>query len=65
MSKKTGFTDAQKKAIFARDGYACVPHQVDSLECSGDVVAHHRVNRGLGGSKAANRVANGLAVCSA
>lgn len=64
MSRQTGFTATQKRDIFARD-QVCVPHQGSEFECSGDLVAHHRVNRGMGGSKKANRVSNGLAVCSA
>lgn len=69
MAKRTGFTDPQKIAIATRD-QVCVVHFESHNEkfhfskCNGDLVAHHRRGRGMGGSKARNRVANGLLVCS-
>lgn len=60
--KNTGFTKAQKILIAARD-LGCVIHGGGG-DCVGDLVHHHRKNRGHGGVKSRNRVANGLLVCS-
>ena len=56
-----GFNRAQKVAIAARD-LGCVVHGAGG-ECVGPLVHHHRKNRGHGGVKSRNRVANGLLVC--
>lgn len=56
-----GFTRAQKLTITARD-LDCVPH---GGRCGGELTHHHRKNRGNGGVKSRDRVANGLLVCSA
>ncbi len=55
-----GFTAADKTVILQRD-QMCVPH---AGSCGGELVVHHRVNRGMGGSKRANTVPNGLTVCA-
>lgn len=62
MSKSTGFTRAQKITIAARD-LGCVVHGAGG-DCVGELTYHHRKNRGHGGAKSRNRVANGLMVCS-
>lgn len=59
-----GFTDKQKRLIVERDG-VCVPHGGLCGTPEEYLVCHHRANRGHGGFKAANHVANGLAVCGA
>lgn len=56
-----GFSSKQKMLIFERDDWECVPH---AGGCGGDLVAHHRANRGMGGCGSADRVSNGLTVCS-
>jgi hypothetical protein len=56
----TGFTNADKLIILERDGM-CVPH---AGSCGGDLVIHHRAGRGMGGSRKANTLANGLTVCN-
>lgn len=65
----TGFTARQRRLIRDRDR-VCVVHyrnydpDCHYLGCGGGLVAHHRVNRGMGGSRARNRVANGLWICA-
>lgn len=67
---RIGFSIEQKRVILKRD-QVCVVHHRSYHEdhhytaCSGDLVAHHRRGRGMGGSKSRNRIANGLLVCSA
>ena len=61
-----GFTRAQKALIAARD-LDCVIHHgnIPMLgTCEGDLTHHHRKNRGHGGVKSRNRVANGLLICT-
>lgn len=62
------FTKDQRNVIVARDGYQCVPCNVLFGYCNSPVshlVVHHRANRGMGGSKEANTIANGITCCSA
>lgn len=57
----TGFTRKQWELIKARDG-GCVWH---GLGCDSDTwVPQHRAGRGMGGSKSANRLSNGVVLCS-
>lgn len=56
-----GFTKKQWQQIKDRDG-GCVWH---GLGCDPDTwVPQHRVGRGMGGSKSANRLSNGVVLCS-
>lgn len=56
-----GFTNAQWKAIKARDQH-CVWH---GPSCDPDLlVPQHRSGRGMGGSSLKNRLSNGVAMCS-
>lgn len=48
--------------IFARDYWTC--YLCTRLFLDGDLVPHHRGNRGAGGFKAANTPANCLSLCS-
>lgn len=59
----TGFTESQKRTVRERD-QVCVPHRGAEFLCSGELVLHHRKNRGMGGSKFANTLSNALLVCS-
>lgn len=56
----TGFDRRTVAVILDRDGHACA-----SCGSVGNVVAHHRRNRGMGGSTdtETNSVRNGLALC--
>jgi len=58
--RRTGFDRRTIAVILDRDGHACA-----SCGSVGNVVAHHRRNRGMGGSTDAetNSVRNGLALC--
>lgn len=57
MSRPTGFTTEQVRTIMFRDGHKCAM-------CGRRAeVANHRANRGAGGFKAANTMANGCALC--
>lgn len=51
------FSPSLKAAVVARDGAACVICGIPSTE------VHHRAGRGMGGSKAANRVGACMCVC--
>lgn len=53
----TGFTPEQKRIILERDGFLCC------LCGRRAEVANHRAGRGAGGSKLANTLANGCALC--
>lgn len=54
----TGFTTAEKAIILFRDGFKC-------CLCGGVAeVAHHRINRGMGGRPSLNRLSNGCALCN-
>jgi hypothetical protein len=54
----TGFTAAQVQAILMRDGYTC------AMRCGRRAtIGNHRGGRGMGGSRHANRIANGCAIC--
>jgi len=52
----TGFTAKQVRAIRERDGNVCAWTGVESDR----LVPQHRANRGMGGSRKANRLSNGL-----
>lgn len=52
----TGFTKRQRDIIWERDGGVCVWTGVDT----GRLIIQHRSNRGMGGSKSANRISNGV-----
>ncbi len=54
--RRTGFTVKQVQQMRDRDGDVCAWTGVNT----GRLVPQHRSNRGMGGSKAANRVENGL-----
>jgi len=57
-----GFSEAQKREIFERDGWKCCfcgrgkPNGVD-------IIAHHIERRGMGSKPSANRVENGITLC--
>ena len=54
-----GFTPEQVQAIMVRDGGMC------AMGCGRRAdTGNHRANRGAGGYRAANRLANGCAICS-
>lgn len=53
----TGFTPQQKATILFRDGYKCAMCGHRATE------ANHRGNRGAGGHRASNTLANGCAIC--
>lgn len=54
----TGFTPADVQAILIRDGHMC------AMGCGRRArTANHRANRGAGGHRASNRIANGCAIC--
>lgn len=56
---RTGFTSAQVQAILMRDGYTC------AMRCGRRAAtANHRANRGSGGHRGSNRIANGCAICT-
>ena len=56
-----GFTKKQWQQIKDRDG-CCAWH---GLWCDPDTwVPQHRAGRGMGGSKSANRLSNGIVLCS-
>lgn len=64
----SSFSKAQVKQIMERDGYKCVPCHVLFGYCNSPashLVVHHRANRGMGGSKTANTLSNGVTCCSA
>jgi hypothetical protein len=67
--KNTGFTRQQKALIAGRD-LDCVIHYGNHADpqiigpCGGDLTHHHLKNRGAGGVKSRNRVANGLLICT-
>lgn len=53
----TGFTTAQIAAILNRDGHTCPMCYRQAT------TANHRAGRGAGGSRAANVLSNGCAIC--
>lgn len=54
----TGFTPADVQAIMIRDGHMC------AMGCGRRAqTANHRANRGSGGHRGSNRIANGVAIC--
>lgn len=53
----TGFTPQQKATILFRDGDKCAMCGRRATE------ANHRANRGAGGHRASNTLANGCAIC--
>lgn len=56
-----GFTPEQKDALVLRDA-VCLLRDVSP--CSGPLFAHHRLNRGAGGSKQRNGMGNAGLLCS-
>lgn len=55
----TGFTPADVQAIMIRDGHMC------AMGCGRRArTANHRANRGAGGHRGSNRIANGCAICT-
>lgn len=56
-----GFTPAQKDALLLRDAVCLLG---DVSPCNGPLFAHHRLNRGAGGSKLRNGMGNAGLLCS-
>lgn len=55
----TGFTPADVQAILIRDGHMC------SMGCGRPArTGNHRANRGAGGHRGSNRLANACAICN-
>lgn len=54
----SGFTPEQKRIVLARDSHTCPICGQRATE------VNHRANRGHGGHRASNRIANGCAICS-
>lgn len=55
----TGFSFADKQAVLFRDGWVC------GMGCgSRATVVNHRANRGSGGHRSSNRIANACALCA-
>lgn len=55
----TGFTPNEVQAVLMRDGFLC------SMGCGNRAqTANHRANRGFGGHRGSNRIANAAAICS-
>lgn len=66
---RVSFSLEQKRLIVKRDQHCVIHHHnyhpdFHYAACSGELAIHHRLNRGMGGSKSRNRVANGLLVCT-
>lgn len=53
----SGFTPEQTRIILERDGHRCAMCGQRAR------VANHRANRGHGGHRGSNRIANGCALC--
>lgn len=62
--KATGFAPEQSAAILLRDGGVCSMAGHDPRCEHRAIVANHRANRGSGGHRASNRIANGCALCN-
>lgn len=55
----TGFTHAERQAVLLRDGWVC------GMGCGARATqVNHRGNRGAGGSRTSNRLANACAICA-
>lgn len=59
--RPTGFDRPTRKAIFARDGDACVCCGISGEQAP--LTVHHRINRGHGGNRTVNTVAHGIVAC--
>lgn len=57
----TGFTPEQRAALISRDGGRCALEHLGT--CTGPLTAQHRKNRGMGGRRSLNRLANGATLC--
>lgn len=56
----TGFSSADRQAVLFREGWVC------AMGCGNRAnVVNHRANRGAGGHRASNRLANACALCHA
>jgi hypothetical protein len=63
MARVTGFTPAQVAGCLMRDGEMCALANI-LPDCTGRAsTANHRLNRGAGGSKLRNGLANACAIC--
>lgn len=55
----TGFSFADRQAVLFRDGWVC------GMGCGARAtVVNHRANRGAGGHRGSNRIANACALCA-
>lgn len=57
----TGYTPEQRAALISRDGGKCALEHLGA--CDGPLTAQHRKNRGMGGRRSLNTLANGAVLC--
>lgn len=59
--RPTGFDRPTRRAIYDRDGHACVCCGITKDQAP--LTVHHRINRGHGGNPTVNTVVHGIVCC--